>query len=97
MAIALSVAYTTTPLPAGAQMAVYATPQLSAGINRPNSRAYKLIQVSAAAAASPLNLLSSYTAKMGALISGRKIFIRAIIFNANGVASQQLDTSVIIT
>lgn len=97
MAIALSVAYTATPLAAGVQAAVYATAQLSAGINRPSEKAYKLIQVTAAAAASPVNILAAYNARFGALISGKKIFVRVKTINASGVVSAQVDSSIIIT
>jgi len=97
MAIALSVAYTATPLSAGVQAAIYATPQLSAGVNRPAERSYKLIQVTAAAAASPANILANYNARFGALISGRKIFVRVKLINASGVVSQVIDQSIVIT
>lgn len=97
MAIALSVAYTATPLPAGSKLVVFATPQLSAGINRPAKRSYRQIFVTAAAAASPANVLSAYTAKFGALLSGRKIFMRVQVITSAGIVSSSTDTSVVIT
>ena len=50
-AAALSIAYTATPLPAGNRMFAYASPQRSAG--RSFEGDFRLISVSAAAAASP--------------------------------------------
>lgn len=98
MAIALSVAFTATPLAATQQLVVYASPQVSAGINFMPRKKYKLIQVGAAATASPLNILTNYNAIYGALISGRKIFIIAkVIDNATGLASAELATSVVVT
>jgi hypothetical protein len=96
MAIALSVAYLATPLPAGSKLVLYATPQLSAGVTRPASRSYRQIAVTAAAAASPANVLSAYTAKFGALVSGRKVFIRGIIISSDGFASNPFEQSQVI-
>jgi hypothetical protein len=56
-AAAFSVAYTATPLPAGARLFSFASPQRSAGRNFEND--YRLIAVSAAAAASPANILAA--------------------------------------
>ena len=97
MAVALSVAYTTTPIAAGTKLAIYATKQVSAGIFRPSSKSYKLIQVSAAAAASPADILASYIAINGALVSGRKIFFRLIPISSAGVAGPSFETNVTIT
>lgn len=97
MAIALSIAYAPTPLAAGAKLAIYATKPLSQGISRPSAKAYALLSVSAAAAASPANILAAYTAKYGALVSGQKIFFRSIVISSTGVASPALESSVIIT
>jgi hypothetical protein len=97
MAIALSVAYLATPLPAGAKLLIFATPQLSAGVSRPAKRSYRLIAVTAAAAASPANILTAYTAKFGALVSGRKIFIRGIVISSDGFASNAFEQSQVIT
>jgi len=98
MAIALSVAFTATPLGATQQLVIYASPQVSAGINFMPRKKYKFIQAGAAATASPVNILAAYNAIYGALISGRKIFIIAkVVDNATGQASAELATSVIVT
>lgn len=97
MAIALSVAYTVTPLAAGVQLAIFATAQKSAGVFRPAKRSYKLIDVTAAAAASPDNILTKYTAIFGALVSGKKIFFRLVPINASGQPGAAFETSQIVT
>jgi RecG-like helicase len=98
MAIALSLAFTPTPLGATEQLVIYASPQVSAGVNFMPRKRYKFIQAEAAASASPADMLTNYTAIYGALISGRKIFIIAkVIDNATGQASTELGTNVIVT
>lgn len=70
-----SVAYTTTPLDTGVKLIIRASPQRSAG--RSYEADYRVIQVTAAAAASPANILTNYTAKFGVPVSGNKIFVSA--------------------
>lgn len=96
MAIAFTVAYTATPLAAGVKLAIFATRQLSAGIAFQPRGAYKLVQVTAAAAASPANILAAYNALFGALVSGKKVLIRAVPISATGVAGVPSQTSIII-
>jgi len=71
-AAALSIAYTTTPLATGARLFVYASPQRSAG--RSFEADYRLVFVSAAAAASPANAFSAYQARLGTPVTGNRIF-----------------------
>ena len=97
MAIALSIAYTTSPLAAGVKLAVFATKQVSQGVFRPSPKAYSLIQVTAAAAASPIDVLATYTAKFGAQVSGRKIFFKLVPFSSTGVNGPSFETSQTIT
>lgn len=68
----LSVAYTPTPLGTGEKAFIFASPQRSAG--RGYEGDYRLIAVTAAAAASPHNLLAAYSARCGAPVTGNKIF-----------------------
>lgn len=75
---AFSVAYTTTPLAAGVRLFLFASPQRSAG--RSFESDYRLIAVTAAAAASPHNLLAAYTARLGAPVTGNKIFVSAVLY-----------------
>jgi hypothetical protein len=72
-AAAFSIAYTATPLAAGVRLFIFASPQQSAG--RKFNGDYRLIAITAAAAASPHNLLAAYTAKFGVPVVGNKIFI----------------------
>lgn len=69
-----SIAWTPTPLDTGVKLLVYASPQRSAGTSFEGD--YRLLAVSAAAAASPLNVLSAYTAKWGAPVTGNRIFLK---------------------
>lgn len=71
-AAALSIAYTTTPLAAGVRLFIFVSPQKSAGVTFNGD--YRLLAVTAAAAASPHNGLAAYTAKFGVPVVGNKIF-----------------------
>ena len=69
---ALSIAYTTTPLSAATYLAVFASPQRSAGRNFEAD--FRFVKLSAAAGASPLVALTEYTAKFGVPVTGNRIF-----------------------
>jgi hypothetical protein len=73
-AAAFSIAYTATPLAAGVRLFIWCSPQRSAGRNFEGD--YRLIAVTAAAAASPANILTAYTAKFGVPVVGNRIFIK---------------------
>lgn len=70
---AFSIAYTATPLGAGVRLFIRCSPQRSAGVKFNGD--YRLIAVTAAAAASPANVLTAYTAKFGAPVAGNRIFM----------------------
>lgn len=97
MAIALSVAFTPTPLAAGEQLVIEATRQVSAGINFMPRSEYKVIAVGAAATTSPQNILAAYNAIYGALLSGAKIFVRCRILTSAGFAGSAIKSSVVVT
>lgn len=78
-AIAFSVAYTATPLPANTRLFLRCSPQQSAG--RKFNGDYRLIAVTAAAAASPHNLLAAYTARLGVPVVGNRIFLSLQTYN----------------
>lgn len=84
-AAAFSIAYTTTPLGAGQRLFSYASLQRSAG--RKFEGNYKLIAVSAAAAASPANILTAYTARCGVPIVGNRIFLSLAVYQAGFIGS----------
>jgi hypothetical protein len=91
--IAFTWAYTPTPLGAGERLFAFIGPQRSAG------RAYegdlRLIQVSAAAGASPLNVLALYTARFGAPVTGNRIFVQGVRYH-NGFLSTPLGLSQVV-
>lgn len=82
-----SLAYTATPLPAATRIFWYAGPQRTAG--RSFEGDVRLISVTAAAAASPTNLLASYTARFGVPVTGNRIFVSGSVYAA-GIMSQPL-------
>lgn len=95
---ALSIAYTATPLAAGDKLVIFATRPLSAGIKFQPNGAYKLIFVTAAAAASPANVLAGYTAVYGAIgVAGEKILFKAFTISSGGLASPVLQFEAVIT
>lgn len=73
-----SVAYTATPLAANTRLQIFASPQRSTG--RSFEADYRLIASTAAAAASPHNLLAAYTARFGAPVTGNRIFLSLIAY-----------------
>jgi hypothetical protein len=93
----LSVAYTVTPLAANTKVAIFATRPVSAGINFQPNGAYKLVFVSAAAAASPANILAAYEAIFGTLITaGEKILFKLVVINSEGLASPVLQAAEVL-
>ena len=73
-AAAFSLAYTVTPLGAGQRLLAYVSLQRSAG--RRFESDYRLLQVTAAAAASPANIYAAYVARFGVPIVGNRIFVK---------------------
>jgi hypothetical protein len=90
----LSLAYTTTPLAASTRLFVYASPQRSAGRNYEGD--FRLIFVTAAAAASPANILASYSARFGAPVVDNKIFFSCQL-HKGGFLGGVKGTSVVVT
>lgn len=82
---AFSIAYTATPLAAGVRLFARCSPQQSAG--RKFNGDYRLISVSAAAAASPLVILTPYTAKFGVPVVGNRIFMSLQTYQAGFLSS----------
>lgn len=84
-AAAFSVAYTATPLGAGQRLFIRCSPQRSAGVAF--NADYRLITVTAAAAASPANILAAYTAKFGVPVVGNRIFVSLQVYEAGFMGS----------
>lgn len=96
----LSLAYTTTPLAASTKLAIFATRPVSAGINFMPRGAYKLVLVTAAAAASPAVLLTGWQAifgTFGAGAVGKKIFVRAVVLSSTGLSTPFGEASAIVS
>lgn len=89
----VSIAYTPTPVAAAERVFISMSPQRSAG------RAYegdlRLISVTAAAAASPASILTSYQARFGVPIVGNRIFVGIQRYKA-GFLSPMILTSVLV-
>lgn len=89
----LSIAYTPTPLSAGERAFISCSPMRSAG--RGYESDFRLISVTAAAAASPANILAAYQARFGTPVTGSRIFVSVQRY-LNGFLSQPVLTSVIV-
>lgn len=92
-AAAFSIAYTATPLPAGVRLFAYCSPQRSAG--RQYEGDLRLIQVTAAAAASPMDVEAAYVARFGVPVVGNKVFI-ALHTYKGGFLSGPFATSAVV-
>lgn len=92
-AAAFSIAYTPTPLPTSTRMFTYVSLQRSAGRSFEND--FRLLQVSAAAAASPVNAYAAYVARFGVPVVGNRIFISLRTF-FGGFLSGPLITSAVV-
>lgn len=92
-AAAVSIAYTTTPLAAGNRLFSFASPQRSAG--RSFEGDYRLIAVSAAAAASPAVLTTAYAARLGTPVVGNRVFFSFQTYEA-GFLSGPLNVSQVV-
>jgi len=84
-AASFSIAYTATPLPASTRLFIFCSPQRSAGVTFNGD--YRLISVTAAAAASPAVILTAYTAKFGVPVVGNRIFTSLVTYKAGFMGS----------
>lgn len=92
-AASFSIAYTPTPLDTGQRLFAYCSPQRNAG--RSFEGDLRLVHVSAAAAASPANVLAAYTARFGVPVVGNKVFISLHVYDT-GFRSGPLLTSAVV-
>lgn len=84
-ASSFSIAYTATPLGTGVRLFTYVSPQKSAGVSFNGD--YRLLAVSAAAAASPADVLAAYTARFGVPVVGNKIFTSLSLYKGGFIGS----------
>lgn len=92
----LRVVFTPTPLLAGQRLIIAATRGVSAGISFLPRGDYRQIVVSNAAAASPINILVPWVARFGVLPQGRRIFVRGVVMNDNGIGSSPFIASQVV-
>lgn len=92
-AAALSIAYTPTPLAAGERVFTFASPQRSAG--RAFESDMRLLQVSAAAAASPIDAYAAYVARFGLPVVGNRIFLSFSTYSGGFVGGALLTSKVV--
>jgi hypothetical protein len=90
----MSIAYTATPLGAATYLAVFASPQRSAG--RSFEADFRFIMVSTAAQASPIVPLAAYTAKFGVPVVGNRIFFSFVAISL-GFESGPFITSAVVS
>lgn len=88
-----SVAFTATPLAAATKLFISASPQRSAG--RSFEGDFRLITVSAAAAASPLAIFSAYQLRFGTPVVGARIFTAAQAYFAGFLSAPLLASTVV--
>lgn len=94
----MSLAYTATPLAANDKLLIFATRGVSQGKNFLPNGDYKLIMITAAAAASPANILAAYTAVFGSPIGDEKIFFKLkVVRQSTGQSTSTLQIAAIVT
>lgn len=79
----ISLAYTTTPLSGGVKMVVECTAPMSPGRKYIRKSDYRQIFVTAAAAASPANIATAYTARFGTIEAAEDKVINFRVFTIN--------------
>lgn len=84
-AAAFSIAYTTTPLAAGNRLFAFCSPQRSAGTNFSND--YRLIAVTAAAAASPMDIFTAYQNRFGTPVVDNRIFLSLALYEGGFIGA----------
>lgn len=92
-AAAHTVAYTATPLGAGQRLFVYASPQRSAG--RSFESDYRLVHVSAAAAASPADIETAYNARFGVPVLGNRVNYSLHVYEGGFRSGPLLKTAIV--
>jgi hypothetical protein len=81
-------------MPAATFLAVFASPQRSAG--RAFEGDFRYVLLSTAAQASPVNPLAAYSAKFGVPVIGNRIFFSLVSISL-GFESAPLITSIVVT
>ena len=92
-AAAFSIAYTVTPLAAGSRLFAFLSPQQNAG--RSFCGDVRLVAVSAAAAASPLNVFSAYQSRLGTPVVGNRVFFSLQVYNSGFLSGPMVGSQVV--
>ena len=82
-AINLNLSFTPTPLAANQKLFIYVSPARSAG--RSFEKDFRLLLVTAAAGAAPVEIDSTYEERFGLVPVGSRIFVRAAVYQAGFV------------
>lgn len=95
---ALSLAYTATPLGTNDKLVIEMTGPLSQGVKFIRRSEYRQIMVTAAAAASPTNLLTPWQARFGdlSMYTDRLIGLRAYVVDQEGQRSAYTSTTEVV-
>jgi hypothetical protein len=90
---AQTLVFAASPVAAGTKLLIQATRPLSAGVDSAGAQ-YRDIKIVAAAATTPIDSFTSYTAVFGTPVVGKKIFFRAIpIDSSSGTRGTALQAS----
>lgn len=93
-----SVAFSPDPIPANTSILISATAQLGAGISRPGRSAFRDLVSIDTGATSAQSIFTEYTTRFGALVAGKKVFVRVIAINTTtGQSSPSIIASTVIT
>lgn len=92
-AAAHTVAYVETPLGAGERLFLYASKQRSAGRNYEGD--LRLLQVSAAAAASPADIETAYNARFGLPVVGNRVFYSISRYSGGFLSTPSVTSAVV--
>lgn len=92
-AAAMSIAYTVTPLAAGTRLFSFVSPQRSPG--RSFEGDFRLVSVSAAAAASPADIFAAYVPRLGTPVVGSRIFFSLQLYKAGFLGAALLKSQVV--
>lgn len=80
-AASVELSFSPDPSPTGISMLVFATAQLSPGIQRPGNSAFRLVDVIDDGASAPAVISANYIAKFGSPVAGKKIFVKCVPVN----------------
>jgi len=92
----MDVVFADTPVPATTKLVIEATGLLSAGVNYVGRSKLRILQIFAAAQASPANIKAAYIARYGALTLGEKIGLRIYEISSTGGRTNKLSLITVI-